>query len=683
MIGGFDIGGTYTDIVILDPESRSLRIGKVSSTPADPSEGFLEGLESLGVDPAGLQLIVHGTTVATNAILERNGGKCGLIATRGFRDILELRRRDRPHLYGLTGDFRPLIPRYHRLEVTERVSAEGEILTPLKEEELISAAEHLIAEGVEAVVLSFLNSYANPAHERRAKKLLEQRWPDVFVVASSDVLPLFREFERTSTAVVNAYVQPVMGRYLKRLRDCLKEKGYDRDLLVMQSNGGTLGAGSTQEMPVNTVLSGPAAGVIAAAEIAAESGFRNLINYDMGGTSLDVSLVVEGKPVVSSGREIEFGIPVMLSMIDIHTVGAGGGSIAGIDEGGVLRVGPQSAGSEPGPICYGRGGADPTVTDAHLVLGRINPDYRIAGGSLDVDSARHGIRKVVAEPLGLSAEAAAEAILAVAANRTVGSIRRISIDRGYDPRDFALFSFGGAGPLFISHLLRETGAHVGLVPYYPGVLSAWGCAIANLQRDYVTMVNRRLTDLTIDEVSATFEAQQIQGEQFLGEETVPLARVHVQREAELSYEGQTHLLRLALPAGELSLPDIRAAFREAYLQRFGASREQFFGLDALLDELPVRLMNLRTTVVGVRADYAMKDLISKPQNSLAQSVKGERPVWAAGKWVKCPIYERAALPWGVALNGPAVIEQPDTTIWLDGAAQAQVDDAGNLVVRLL
>ena len=683
MIGGFDIGGTYTDIVILDPASKTLRTGKVSSTPGDPSEGFLEGLMSLAVDPADLQLVIHGTTVATNAILERNGCKCGLIATKGFRDILELRRRDRPHLYGLTGDYRPLIPRYQRLEVTERISAEGEVVTPLNEDELISAAENLVAEEVEAVVVSFLNSYANPAHEHRARTLLQQRWPDLFVVASSEVLALFREFERTSTAVVNAYVQPVMSRYLTRLHGYLSEKGYDRDLLVMQSNGGTVGTVSARERPVNTVLSGPAAGVIAAAEIAMESGFHNLINYDMGGTSLDVSLVVEGKPVFSSGREIEFGIPVMLSMIDIQTVGAGGGSIARIDEGGILQVGPKSAGAEPGPICYGHGGEDPTVTDAQAVLGRINPYYRIAGGSLDVERARQGIAKVLGEPLGLSTEAAAEAVLAVAANRTIGSIRRISIDRGYDPRDFALFSFGGAGPLFISHLLRETGAQIGLVPYYPGVLSAWGCAIANLQRDYVAMVNRRLTELTSDEVIAQLEAQQAEGERFLNQEKVALSRIHVLREAELSYEGQTHLLRIGLPAGDLSLPGIRAAFRDAYLERFGASRDQFCGLDALLEELPVRLMNLRTTVIGIRAEYAMKDLMPSRQNPPASALKGTRPVWSAGEWIECPTYERAALSRGAELEGPAVIEQHDTTVWLDDSTRAQVDATGNLVVRLL
>ena len=682
-MAGVDIGGTYTDAVVLDPAKGTLRIGKIGSTPSDPSEGFLECFESLAVEASELQLVVHGTTVAANAILERSGGNCGLIATRGFRDILELRRRDRPHLYGLTGDYRPLIPRDRRLEVTERVSAEGEILAPLNEEELIAAAERLVAKGVEALVLSFLNSYANPVHERHAKQLVEQRWPEIFVVASSDVLPLFREFERTSTAVVNAYVQPVVSRYIGLLRRRLTELGYGNDLLVMQSNGGVLSSESAGKMPVNTVLSGPAAGVIAAAEIASESGFRNLINYDMGGTSLDVSLVVERNPVFSNGREIEFGIPVMLSMIDIHTIGAGGGSIARIDEGGILQVGPKSAGAEPGPVCYGQGGVEPTVTDAHVVLGRINPEYRIAGGALDAESARLEITRVIGEPLGLSAEAAAEAILAVAANRTTGSIRRISIGRGYDPREFALFSFGGGGPLFISHLLREIGAQAGLVPYYPGILSAWGCAIADLQRDYVTMVNRRLADLTIDEVEGVLAEQQGEGERFLRAETVPLAQVHLRREAELSYEGQTHLLRVAIPDEELSIPAIRDHFRNAFLERFGASREQFGGLDELLDQMPIRLMNLRTTVIGVRPKHALRDLLPKPRTSLDDAAKGRRQVWAGGDWIECPTYERAALPWGAELDGPAIVEQPDTTVWLEPSTSARVDEAGNLVVKLV
>ena len=687
---GVDIGGTFTDVVVLDLDSPSLEIGKVASTPDDPSRALPAGLDGLGISYAEIELVVHGTTVATNAILERKGGRCGLIATRGFRDILELRRRDRPHLYGLTGSYEPLIPRYHRLEVSERISAEGDVLTPLDEDELIEAAEQLAAERVEAIVLSFLNSYINPAHERRAKAVLERRWPELRVVASSDVLPLFREFERTSTAVVNAYVQPVVGRYLDRLQGRLRESGYHKDLLIMQSNGGMMSVEAAGTRSVNTVLSGPAAGVIAATKIASESGFDNLIAYDMGGTSLDVSLVVEGKPMLSSGRELEFGIPIMVSMIDIHTVGAGGGSIARVDSGGVLQVGPQSAGAEPGPVCYGRGGpgrggTEPTVTDANVVLGRINPHYPIAGGkgfALDVERARAAIDEKIGTQLGLSIEEAASAVITVANNHIAGSIRRISIDRGHDPRDFSLFAFGGGGPLFISFLLREIGARRGIVPFYPGIASAWGCAIADLRRDFVTMVNRRLKDLEPDEMETIFANHQREGEKFLRRENLPLDRVSIVREAELSYEGQTHLIRTSLPSGSLTGEQVEASFREAYVRRFGRVAEQFEGLEDLLARMPIRLMNLRTSVIGVRPDVLLKDRLPPPQATLQEASKGTRAVCVDGRFVECPTYERAALPRGVELTGPAVIEQPDTTTWLEPGTRAQVDDAGNLLVEV-
>ena len=682
---GVDIGGTFTDVVVLDLEHPSIEIGKVASTPDDPSRALPAGLDALGVSSADIELVVHGTTVATNAIIERKGGRCGLIATRGFRDILELRRRDRPHLYGLTGSYEPLIPRYHRLEVTERMSAQGEVLTALDEDGLVEAAERLAGEGVEAIVLSFLNSYINPEHERRAKAVLERHRPELPVVASSDVLPLIREFERTSTAVVNAYVQPVVGRYLDRLQGRLRERGYGKDLLIMQSNGGMMSAEAAGRLSVNTVLSGPAAGVIAATTIAAESGFDNLIAYDMGGTSLDVSLVVEGRPMLSSGRELEFGIPIMVSMIDIHTVGAGGGSIARVDPGGVLQVGPRSAGAEPGPVCYGRGGEEPTVTDANVVLGRINPHYPIAGEEgfvLDVARARQAIEERIGKRLGLSVEEAASAVIAVANNHIAGSIRRISIDRGHDPRDFSLFAFGGGGPLFISFLLRETGARRGIVPFYPGIASAWGCAIADLRRDFVTMVNRRLRDVEPDDMEAVFREHQRDGEEFLQRENLVLDRVSILREAELSYEGQTHLIRTSLPAGSLTGEQVEASFREAYVRRFGRVAEQFEGLQDLLERMPVRLMNLRTSVIGVRADILLKERLPDPRASLQEASKGTRAVYVGGRFVECPTYERAALPRGVELAGPAVIEQPDTTTWLEPGTRARVDDAGNLLVEV-
>ena len=680
---GVDIGGTFTDIVVLDEDQKRLFIGKAASTPQDQSEGLITGLDALQISYSDIELIIHGTTVATNAILERKGVRCGLIATRGFRDILELRRRDRPHAYGLSGSYEPLVPRHRRTEVSERISAEGEIITPLDEGELIAAAENLVADGVEAIVVSFLNAYINSTHERRAKAILESRWPDMYVVASADILPLFREFERTSTAVANAYVQPIVSRYLARLENRLTRQGYSGDLLIMQSNGGMMSVDAARDFSVNTVLSGPAAGVIAATRIAAESGAQNLIAYDMGGTSLDVSVVSDGKPMVSNGIEPEFGIPIMVSMIDIHTIGAGGGSVARIDPGGLLQVGPDSAGAEPGPVCYGLGGTEPTVTDANLILGRINPEYAIARGkefSFDIDASRTAITNQIGKPLGLSAEEAAMAVISVANNRIAGSVRRISIDRGHDPRDFVLFSFGGGGPLLASFLLRELGVAQVMIPYYPGIASAWGCVIADIQHDFVTMINRRLSDLDASALEEVFADHLAQGEQLIQREKVPLAQMNVLREAEISYEGQTHVIRTILPSGALSSSLIAERFRDAYLRQYGRVEEAFGGLESLLEHVPIHLLNLRTSVIGIRPDLALKNFVPRASTTLKEAQKGSRRVYAEDGFIECPIYQRSLLPWGASFNGPAVVEQADTTIWMEPWVTANVDDGGSLLI---
>lgn len=682
---GVDIGGTFTDIVVLDENGRHLSTGKIATTPSDPSLGLITGLDMLQVSYADIDVIIHGTTVATNAVLERKGGRCGLIATRGFRDILELRRRDRPHLYGLTGSYEPLVPRDRRYEVSERISAEGEVLMPLNESEVLAAAESLIAEGVEAIVISFLNSYITPVHELQAKALIETRWPHLYVVASAEILPLFREFERTSTAVVNAYVQPIVSRYMARLQERLEERGYQRDVLIMQSNGGMMSLEASQKFSVNTILSGPAAGVIAATRIAAESGFRNVIGYDMGGTSLDVSLVVEGKPFTTNGTELEFGIPIMVSMIDIHTIGAGGGSIARLDAGGILQVGPESAGAEPGPVCYGKGGTEPTITDAQVVLGRINPAYPIAGGAgfaLDVEGARAVIADKIGKPLGLSPEEAALAMITVANNRIAGSIRRLSIDRGYDPRDFVLFSFGGGGPLLVSFLLQELGIARGIIPYYPGIASAWGCVIADLQHDFVTMVNRRLSDLDLTKVDQIFAEHAQEGEEWIRRAGVPLTQVNFLREADIAYEGQTHVIRTPLSSGPLTHAQIAESFQKAYLQRYGRVEDAFGGLESLLERIPIRLLTLRTSVCGIRPGLTCKEFLPRPQTTLQDAFKGNRLVYVDDRFRECPTYERAKIPWGSSFSGPAVIEQPDTTIWLEPWVYAQVDEGGNLIVEV-
>ncbi|MDE3256764.1 MAG: hydantoinase/oxoprolinase family protein [Gemmatimonadota bacterium] len=683
-IAGVDIGGTFTDILILDDSGPHLIVRKVPTTPDDPSRGLIEGIGAIGQADRGIELVIHGTTVATNAVLERKGGRCGLIATRGFRDILELRRRDRPHLYGLTGTYEPLVPRDRRLEVAERISAEGEVLVPLDEDEVLSCAEKLTAERVDAIVISFMNAYANPIHERRAKSLIENRYPEIYVVASAEVLPLIREFERTSTAVVNAYVQPVVSRYLANLEHSLERRGYSTHLLVMQSNGGMIPAGEAGRYAVQTVLSGPAAGVIAATATAAENEVRNLIAYDMGGTSLDVSLVTDGVPVQADGTELDFGIPILLSMVDIQTVGAGGGSIARIDDGGILQVGPESAGADPGPASYGRGGRLPTLTDANLVLGRINPEYPIGGRegfSFDLPKARVALEEHVAGPLGLSAEEAARAVVAVSNNRIAGSLRRISIDRGRDPGDFTLFAFGGSGPLLAGFLMDELGIPRGLVPYHPGIASAWGCAIADVKRDYVTMVNRRLDDLDETEVRRIFDDDQSRGNAFLKQVALPLSHIHLLREADIAYEGQTHVIRTPLPDNDSSPERIATRFRASYLRRYGSAHSGFGRLEALLDGIPVRLLNLRTTIIGVRKHRSLGSMLTPPATTLDQAYKGSRDVWVEDAFVACPTYERSRIPWGTELSGPAVIEQSDTTVWLDPFLRASVLDGGTFLVE--
>lgn len=680
---GVDIGGTFTDVLAFDERRRRLRVAKVPTT-TDQSRGLIAALDSLAVRWADIALVTHGTTVATNAILERKGSRCGLIATRGFRDVLELRRRDRPHLYGLTGSFEPLIARDLRLEVTERIGADGAVIEPLSEDDVIAAAERLVEQDVEAIVIAFLNSYANPAHELQAKGILTGRWPDLHVSASAEVLPLLREFERTSTAAVNAYVQPTISRYLAGLQMRLRRRGAPGELFIVQSNGGMISAAAAKKFPVQTVLSGPAAGVIAAANLAGQCGESNLITYDMGGTSLDVSLVVDGSPQTRSGIELEFGIPIMAPMVDIDSVAAGGGSIARVDAGGILRVGPESAGAEPGPVGYGRGGIRPTFTDAQLVLGRINPAYPIAAGAgleLDVLRAERAIAEQIAEPLGLSPAAAAQAIVAVATNRIAGILRRVSVDRGHDPRDFALFASGGAGPLLVSALLAELGAERAIVPNAPGIASAWGCAIADRRHDLVTMLNCRLADLDLGEAAGILAEHERRGRELLGQEPLPLAGVEVLREAELSYEGQTHVVRARLPAGRLTRAGIAASFRRAYRRRYRQSEAYFEGLGRLLEEIPIRLLSLRTAVTGVRPALSLSDYLENPATELRDACKGVRRVYADGELLDCPTYERAKLPWGAHVEGPLIIEQPDATTWLEPGFEATVTEGGNLLVE--
>ncbi len=673
-IAGIDVGGTFTDLIAIETASGAVRLAKVPTTPQNQAFGVLAAIESAGLDLAELALIVHGTTTTTNALLERKLAKTGLITTRGFRDVLELGRRTRPNSYGLTGWFEPLVPRELRLEVAERVDADGNVLTPLDEDAVRRTVRELKDAGCEALVIHFLHSYINHSHEARALAIAREIWPNRYVTAGHLILSEYREYERGVTAAVNASVQPILDRYIRRLVDELRARGFSRDLLVMQGNGGTVAAGLVAETAVNTVMSGPASGIIAAAYSATASGVANVITYDMGGTSTDVGLIKDGVPTVSAELEIEYAMPIHVPMVDVHTIGAGGGSIAFLSEAGMLQVGPRSAGAMPGPICYGRGGTEPTITDANLLLGRLNP-ARLLGVDTPV-SLEHvkGIfESRVGNALNLDAIAAAAAILRIANDKMAGAIRMVSLAKGHDPRDFALFPFGGAGPLHAAALAKELGIPRLLVPMRPGITNALGCAAADLRHDYVNTVNKPLPSLDESLVKATLEAQIAEGRATLDREGVAIEGVKLLHFADMQFQGQSHILTVALPGTGISRPDLQKRFDAAYLERFGVE----------LPEIRAVLVNLHTAVIGLRKRFDLAVLgRSDRAKTLTGARNGARDVWFDGGFRATPVYQREKLPADARFEGPAIIEQLDCTTVIEPGNRVQLDNLGNLLVEV-
>lgn len=676
---GVDVGGTFTDLMAIDAAGK-VRVSKTPTTVQNQADGVMTALQELDIPLDQVATIVHGTTTTTNAFLERKVARVGLITTRGFRDILELGRRTRPHPYGMTGTFEPLIERPYRLEVAERVTAEGEVLIPLDEAAVAAAARQLLAAGCEAVVIHFLHAYANPRHELLAEAAVKAVWPNRYVTTGHKILSEYREYERGCTASVNAAVQPVLDRYISRLASRLELAGYARELLIVQGNGGTLPAALVVEDAVKTVMSGPAAGVIAAAWTARHAGFANVITYDMGGTSSDVALIVDGLPSISAELELDYAMPVHVPMVDVNTLGAGGGSIARIDEAGLLRVGPESAGAEPGPVGYGRGGTQPTITDANLVLGRLPADRLTAVESrvalADVEAV---IAEQIGRPLGLDAAAAAAAIIRVANDKMAGAIRMTSVARGHDPRDFALLAFGGAGPLHATALARELGIPRVLVPPRPGVTNALGCLVADARHDFVRTLNRPLADLDMAEVQAVAREQQEEGRAALARETTPIEGETILIGADMQFRGQTHLIRVDLPAvavlaGTLPLEELQHGFAEAYYARFAVR----------LPEIGAVLVNLVTTLIGHRPALDPLALIAADERAadLDGAKLAERPVWFDGSFRSTPVYDRSRLPLGARFTGPAIIQQLDATTLIEPGDRVEVDGLGNLIVSV-
>ncbi|NRB35800.1 MAG: hydantoinase/oxoprolinase family protein [Rhodobacteraceae bacterium] len=676
---GVDVGGTFTDVFVLNESTGTAEVNKVPTSRPDQSGGFLDGIGQRVPDLSEVGVVVHGTTAGTNALLERKGARIGVITSAGLRDVLEMRRRDRPRTWGLRGNFDPVVPRDLRLEVPERTLADGTIDTPVDLDAVRAAAQRLLDQGCLAVAVLFANAYANPANEAAATEAIRAIWPNPHVSSSAEILPEIREFERFSTTALNAYLQPEVSGYLARLDSALREGGFGGEFLIVGSNGGVMEAETAADRPVRTALSGPAAGVMAAAHIATSAGFPDVITGDVGGTSFDVSLIAGGESVLAPQTSIDFGMVVRAPMIEITTIGAGGGSIAWVDKGGLLNIGPESAGSTPGPVCYRQGNTRPTVTDANLVLGRIDADNPIGGklDRLDVEAATQAIATHVGDPLGLDPIMAAEAILRVANSRMAGAIRLVSIERGHDPKRFAFMPFGGGGALHAGAMLAEVGLARAIVPRYPGVTSALGCVIADMRHDFVQTINAATPTLDAAALGGVMQDHLDRGAALLAAAGSEFERRSHVVELDMAYAGQTHTvavpLEVTVQGGHVIAPDrcqIDAAFDAAYHATYG--RVLKTGLR--------RVINLRSAVIGHRPKFDLRALA--PEGGTIEAARrGTRQVHFGDSWYETTLYDRLSLPVGAEIDGPTILTQPDTTVLVEPGLTARVDDFGNTILE--
>lgn len=673
---GVDIGGTFTDIVLADANGDVI-VEKVPSTPPNFAEGVIAGLKKLPVPIEDLTFFSHGTTAAVNAILEKKGARTGVITTRGFRDVLEIRRADRGALY----DYwwrppEPLVPRRNRLEVRERVLFDGSIYEELHEDDVRRAAAILRARGVEAIAICFINSFVNPTHEERARAILQAELPDVYVCTSSEILPEILEFERTSTTVANAYVGPIMSTYLADLTERLRGEGYAHDILIMGSSGGVMSVDQAREVPVTTAISGLAAGVMAGAAIAEQAGVSNLITMDIGGTSSDIALINDSTPRMTTEWFIEFGVPIRLPAVDIHTLGSGGGSIAWVDAGGALHVGPQSAGAVPGPVCYAKGGTEPTTTDAQLVLGRLSVDLWEAqyGWRLDEEGARHTVQTRIGDTFGLDAVEAAEAITRVTVNNLVEGIRLVSVERGYDPRQFALCAYGGAGPMYAADVARSLGIPTVIVPVPPGVTSALGLLQVDLKQDL--MRSMLMPEGAIDRaaIDSRYNQLEAQANAHLQDAGVSSDRVRMKRLADVRYFGQSKYMTVEVSSGpfdEDRLAELIATFNAEHKREYGYTMPDHIAR--------IEIANLRVEAVG-RVDKVYPRAGS---NGHAGEAVEERPVhFPETGFVPTKVFRRSDLHPGTRFSGPAIVEQTDATTVIPPGCNVSVDEFGNLILQV-
>ena len=676
---GVDSGGTFTDICLFDESTGRVEVWKVASTPADPSDAVAravsEGLARIGVGAESVTYFGHGTTVATNALIQHRGASTGLITSAGFRDLLEIGRQKRPELYDLQADKPPvLVARSLRREVSERLHHDGSIEIALDESAVREAARLLRARGVKAVGICFLYSFLDAAHEAAARRIVAEEFPEAFVCASHEVAPEFREYERLSTTVVNAYLGPIMAFYIRGVANRLEALGVKSTPHLTQSSGGIIGFDTAARLPVRTVLSGPSTGVVGSQVLARLAGIDDIITFDMGGTSTDVALIQGGEARLAR-ETVVHGYPIKSPMLDIHTVGAGGGSIAFVDSGGLLKVGPRSAGADPGPVCYGRGNLEPTVTDANVVLQTLNPNYLLGGRmELHQDLAKAAIERLGAS-LGIDALATADGVIAVVTANMARAIRVISVARGHDPRDYMLVAFGGAGPLHAARLAAELEIRRVLVPRNPGILCAMGLLLADLRADFATTRLMPLASTAGGEIESIVAGLRQQCDAwFAAERIVPDSR-RVALSVDMRYVGQNYELSVPLsdaPVAGATIDGLAAGFAEAHQRRYGFVAEGE----------PIQLVTFRAEAIGV----VPKAELCPAQPSgpdPREACIGQREVWLPGNgFVSCPIYQRDRLAAGNRIDGPAVVEQMDATTVIPGHAVASVDSYLNLILDL-
>ncbi len=675
-----DIGGTFTDLVYLDPETEQVGVTKVSTTPANFAEGVVASLSEAALSLPGTSFFVHGSTIIINALTERKGAKTALITTRGFRDVLEIGRANRPGLYNLFYTKpKPFVPRYLRLEVRERMNYKGEELEPLHEDDVRQAVEVCQKEGVEAIAICFLHSYANASHEVRCRGLIQELAPEILLTASYELTQEWREYERTNTTVLNSYVLPTAQSYLNNLEKNLAGLGMNKVYHLMQSNGGTATFELGKKAPINSVESGPVAGVMGAAVIGQWVGEPNVISFDVGGTTAKTSLIKNGTPRITTEYKIEWrtgyaGYPILAPTIDIVEIGAGGGSIAWVDEAGALRIGPVSAGADPGPACYGQGGDQPTVTDANVLAGRINPDYFLGGAiKLDVQKTRQAMQPI-ADHFDLSPEEAAIGVIRLAEASMVNAIKLVSVRRGHDPRDFVLIAFGGGGAMHAAALARELRVKKVIIPANPGVFSAWGMLMTDLRQDFIRTFIHRTDQIEPAGLTAIFKEMETQARLNLQQQGVAEERILFQRFADMRYKGQEHTVKVPVPAGELTavqLHTLNEQFHQLHRQAYT------FRLEA-----PIELVNYHMTALGTVEKPAMQKL-SGGSDRLEQAGKGERLVnyGELGCW-PTPIYERDWLPLHRSFPGPMIIEEPASTTVVFPDQQVRRDEYGLLHIKM-